>query len=156
MGVALRRFDAACTVVDPAVWSPSPDAAATPTGPSTGSPPAVGPPAVGPPVGGSPTASPSADDAPAGGPFGGGPFGAGAGDLYDCEGKADAIRANADAAPREQPGGFPGGLPDLPEGVEAEDMIEVAQCIVEHGGDPFELATGEPPSQATQDALEAC
>jgi 4-amino-4-deoxy-L-arabinose transferase-like glycosyltransferase len=103
---------AACTAVDPAVWSPSPDAATTPTEP--------------------------------------------AGDLYDCAGKADTIRANADAAPDEGQGGFPGGMPDLPEGVEMEDMFEAGRCIMEHGGDPFELATGEPPSSATQEAIEAC
>jgi hypothetical protein len=86
---------------------------------------------------------------PQAGPFGGG------GDLYDCRGRAGALRDNADAEPQGG-AGSPNGFPELPPGAEMEDLFEAGRCIMEHGGDPFELATGDEPSQATQDALESC
>jgi 4-amino-4-deoxy-L-arabinose transferase-like glycosyltransferase len=104
----------------------------------------------------SPSPEEPAEPADAGPSGAGGPFGPGAGTLYDCAGRGEALRANADAAPEGGTGGFPGaggpGGGQPPGG----DLLEFGRCVVDNGGDPLELATGNSPSDATRRALDAC
>ncbi len=101
--------------------------------------------------------------------------------LYDCRGKANALRAfkprsalkpTGTAGPRPgipSPGpGIPGLPPGLPPGIKlppgfkappggfTPELLAWGQCLTQHGGDPFSLANGKPPAGATAAAMNAC
>lgn len=85
---------------------------------------------------------------------------AGVGVLYDCAGRADAMRAvpaPQDLAPPSP--GLPGGSP--PPGLPPPDspLARFGTCTIAHGGDPRELAqagTGKPLSPALRAAMAQC
>ncbi len=103
------------------------------------------------------------------------PAGPGGGTLYDCAGRAEAIRANRDAAgtlasgvPGSNPEGVSGGpgppggaLPpgmSIPAGITPTQM-KFGMCVMQHGGNIqglLDAASGKTPTPELQTAIDAC